>query len=174
MKINDYLLIMKSLTIALFFFLIAVFVANAKNTTLYSSDSHDYISVNFYESDSIETTKEPVENIWDHLTIISDPRIDSLLQIHREENIRKKGLEGYRVQIFQGTKEEANKIKARFLRKYPDCKVYAPFQSPFFTVYVGDFRTKSEALKLQSQIKSEFSNSFIVEGPISFPELNKE
>lgn len=113
---------------------------------------------------------------WDHLTIISDKRINDLLDIQREESIRKGGIDGFRVQIYQGRSlEEAEKIKARFLLQYPDFaadRVYIRFPSPDFRVRVGDFRTRSEAIHMKYKIARNFPNPYIVDDVINFPELD--
>ena len=106
-----------------------------------------------------------------NLTINSDSRIDTLIQIHKEENKRKAGIDGYRVQIFQGNKESAYQAKAKFLVLHEDLKVYVLFQSPDFRVRVGDFRTRSEALKVKRMIENQFSSTFVVEDEINLPDL---
>lgn len=119
--------------------------------------------------DSLQMVREREWN--KHLIINSDSRLDSMIQIHREENTRKNGFDGYRVQIFQGTKDEAYQVKARFISQHEEIKAYVSFQDPYFRVRLGDFRTKSEAIKLKQQIKSEFAASYVVEDLIYFPDL---
>ena len=106
-----------------------------------------------------------------HLNIISDTRLDTLLQIHQEENIRRGGIEGYRLQIFQGSKPEALAIKAKFISKYHNYKVYTPFISPDVYVRIGDFRVESEAVKLKYTIKRDFPNAIVIPSIIEYPEL---
>ncbi|HOO83918.1 MAG TPA: SPOR domain-containing protein [Prolixibacteraceae bacterium] len=121
------------------------------------------------QSDSLDC-----QNRWDHLTIISDSRIDDLLAIHKEECIRKKGIDGYRVQIFQGSMDEAYRVKAKFLSTYPDFpekSVHVKFLTPDFRVRLGDFRNRSEAINLKYKIITDFPNPFIVEDIIDFPEI---
>jgi hypothetical protein len=112
------------------------------------------------------------KNTGKHLIINSDSRVDTLIQIHREENIRKGGIDGFRIQIFQGTKDAAYQVKARFISNFENIKVYVLFQAPDFKVRVGDFRTKSEAIKLNHLIKNEFPAGYIVDDIINFPELS--
>jgi hypothetical protein len=78
------------------------------------------------------------------------------------------------VQIYQGEKDRAYDFKSVFLRKYPDYKVYVLFKTPDFRVRVGDFRTRSEAIKLKYLIEKDFPNSFIVEDFINFPALKTD
>lgn len=116
------------------------------------------------------------QNRWDHLTIISDSRIDDLLAIHKEENLRKKGIDGYRVQIFQGTMDDAYRMKAKFLSLYPEFpekNVHVKFLTPDFRVRIGDFRNRSEAINLKYKIITDFPNPFIVEDIIEFPEIGR-
>jgi hypothetical protein len=129
------------------------------------------------EQSNVTTVADSLQQIrekeWNkHLIINSDSRVDSIIQIHREENIRKNGIDGYRVQIYQGTKEEAYKVKTRFLSLHDNMPAYVKFPSPDFTTKVGDFRTRSEALKLKNLIKDEFPAAFIVDDVINLPELN--
>jgi hypothetical protein len=77
------------------------------------------------------------------------------------------GIPGYRIRIFSGSgvgaKDEQQRVKARFLTLYPDIDAYNRYDEPFFKIYVGDCRTRSEALKLIDQIERNFPNTFIVD-----------
>ena len=77
------------------------------------------------------------------------------------------GIRGYRIRIYSesgvGAKEEQQRQKARFLTLFPDIDAYYRYDEPYFKIYVGDCRTRSEALKLVDRIKREFPNTFIVE-----------
>jgi hypothetical protein len=138
-------------------------------SSAYSTDS---LSAN--NSDSLFVTSDDDEGEWAHLTINSDKRINKLLEISKEENKRQEGMSGYRVQIYQGEKDRAYDFKSEFLRKYPEYKVYVLFKTPDFRVRIGDFRTRSEAIKLKNLIEKDFPNSFIVEDFINFPELKTD
>lgn len=121
------------------------------------------------KDDSLQSIKD---REWDkHLIINSDWRVDSLIQIHKEENQRKKGVEGYRVQIAQGTMEEIRRIEAKFLLQYENIKTHPKFDAPDFRLKVGDFRTRSEAIKFKQLIKTQYPASYVVEDIIEFPEL---
>ena len=81
------------------------------------------------------------------------------------------GVSGYRILIFSdsgiGAKEEQQKIRARFISEFPGVDAYYRYDEPNFKVYVGDCRTRSEALKLHEQIEKKFPNSFIREDYIN-------
>lgn len=122
-----------------------------------------------------DTAKIRLEQEWNrHLIINSDSKVDTLLEIHREENLRKSGLDGFRVQIFQGTKEDAYQVKARFINNHENTRAYVSFNAPDFRVRVGDFRTRSEAIKIKQEVKNEYPAAYVVDDFISFPDLYSE
>jgi len=113
--------------------------------------------------------------IWDKLNIQSEPRIKELLEQHVRQNKKNNSTNGYRLQIYFGSgsnaHEQATKIRTDFLSMHPDEKVYLIFKSPDFKVVVGNFRTKSEALKMQKSLIYQYPNAFIVADEIAFPDL---
>ncbi|MDD4190587.1 MAG: SPOR domain-containing protein [Mangrovibacterium sp.] len=113
--------------------------------------------------------------ILQQIDIQQDSRIGTLLQNHIEQNKRKEGTEGYRVEIFfssgSRSREEAMRKKTEFLKNFPGETAYMSFQSPNFKVRVGDCRTRSEALKLKGRISGHYPNAFIVPDMIQFPKL---
>ncbi|HDS07681.1 MAG TPA: SPOR domain-containing protein [Bacteroides sp.] len=113
----------------------------------------------------------------DPLTRLMDQReegvritVDSLLLVnyykHLARNRQVSGVPGYRIRIFSdsgiGAKEEQQRVRARFLSLYPDVDAYYHYDEPYFKVYVGDCRTKSEALKLYDRVKNNFPNPILV------------
>lgn len=120
------------------------------------------------------TAQTDTDDIWaKHLIINSDSRVDTLIQIHREENIRKGGIDGYRVQIFQGPKDAAYQVEAKFKSIYENVFADTYFKKNIFVVKVGAFRTKSEAIKLKYLIKNEYpvAYTYIIDDVIKLPEL---
>jgi hypothetical protein len=51
---------------------------------------------------------------------------------------------------------------------------YRTYANPYFKVTVGDFRTRSEAMKLLERIRHEFPSAFVVKENITFPVVDKE
>ncbi len=82
------------------------------------------------------------------------------------KNMKSSGVAGYRIRIYSesgiGAKKEQQQVRARFLSLYPGLDAYNRYDEPFFKVYVGDCRTKSDALKLNDIIKKNFPNPIIV------------
>lgn len=87
------------------------------------------------------------------------------------KNSKVTGVPGYRIRIYSesglGAKEEQQRVRAKFLSLYPDTDAYYRYDEPDFKVYVGDCRTRSEALKLYDRIKKNFPNLFLREDYIN-------
>lgn len=87
-------------------------------------------------------------------------------------------ISGYRVRIFfdnkQSARHESEQTLIRFRAMYPDVAVYRTYTNPYFKVTVGDCRTKSEAMKLLSRIKGNFSSAFVVKENIEYPLVDDE
>lgn len=82
-------------------------------------------------------------------------------------------ISGYRVRIFfdnsQTARNASEATLARFAASHPGIAAYRSYQSPYFKVTVGDFRTKSEAMELLERIKGEFPTAFILKENINYP-----
>ncbi|MCK4747753.1 MAG: SPOR domain-containing protein [Bacteroidales bacterium] len=106
--------------------------------------------------------------------------VDSLLLANYykflTQNRKVQGIPGYRIRIYSesgiGSKEKQQRVRARFLSLYPDIDAYYRYDEPFFKVYVGDCRTRSEALKLYDRVKKNFPNPILVEDHINIIGLN--
>ncbi len=60
---------------------------------------------------------------------------------------------GYRLQVLNTrNREEAFKVKAELLQKFPDQKVFALFQSPYFKIRFGNFTDRDEAEKYKKEV----------------------
>ncbi len=110
------------------------------------------------------------------LILNQDERIDELVSRHIRINSEIQGMQGYRIRIFsqsgRGARQNATTARAEFFNKYPDVETYLDYDPPNFRVYVGDFRTRSEALKLQRKIRRDYPYSFIVSSRINLPPLD--
>ena len=95
-----------------------------------------------------------------------EDNINTLFYKHIEFNRKQNGVMGYRIRIFsdsgQPAKQKAMTERSRFVKDHADFNAYLVYDTPNFKIYVGDFRTKSEALKLFKQIKKDFPKAFIV------------
>lgn len=85
---------------------------------------------------------------------------------------------GWRVQIYFGSggsaSQTAKDIQEKFKKEYGlDIGCYIVYEDPYFKVRAGDFRTKAEALKFRETISKNFSNSWIVQDEINYPDLKQ-
>ena len=87
-------------------------------------------------------------------------------------------MSGYRVRIFFDNKQtarvESEETLKRFESMYHDVVAYRTYANPYFKVTVGDFRTRSEAVKLLERIRGAFPSAFVVKENIEFPVVDKE
>lgn len=87
-------------------------------------------------------------------------------------------MSGYRVRIFFDNKQtarvESEETLKRFEKMYHDVTAYRTYANPYFKVTVGDFRTRSEAVKLLERIRGAFPSAFVVKENITFPVVDKE
>ena len=101
--------------------------------------------------------------------------ISDLLIQQYDQNRKTGTFSGYRLQLYFGSgvnaRAHAEKVRTEFNNLYPDMKVYLSFKSPDFIVRAGDFRSRSEALKVLRSLTPGFANAFIVTDEIFSPVL---
>lgn len=125
------------------------------------------------------------QNEYRHLidsivSVNADLRLDSLVSKHIRVNKLKDGIDGYRVQLYSGSgndaRQAANDMRAEFLTLYPNIPAYLVYQSPNFKVRVGDYRTELEAIRTQRELVYLYPQGFVVRDVIKFPilEIEKE
>ena len=113
------------------------------------------------------------------IIIVQDKSIEAAFEHFQAEQSKQNGIDGFRIRIFSDSgpnaKSEFDEAKARFMNVFNDVTVYESFIYPHYKLYVGDFRNKSEALKMLHQIDRYFPNvAFIVPSKINFPKLQTE
>ncbi len=113
------------------------------------------------------------------LTVHKDPLLDSLIARRIEVNKVKPSVSnpapkvatnqiGYRVQIYFGIdRREAFNEQARFKSLYPRLNAYITYKEPNYYVRAGDFRTRLEAQKFQTELRKQFSTLLIIREKIN-------
>ena len=108
------------------------------------------------------------------IEIIQNPTIQSRVNVHLSQQARLNGIKGYRISIYFGSGQDSKKTaeltRANFVTKYSNISCTIKWEYPYFKVYVGDFRTRSEALKFLKQIEYNYPDAFIREDIIEFPD----
>ena len=109
------------------------------------------------------------------INIVQDDDIVRLIDKHLFEEGKKKGIAGYRIRIFSNSGPKARKqgetIMGDFISRYGSVTPYFVFDSPFYRLYVGDFRTRSEAMKFLKSVERIYPDAFIVQSRINYPSL---
>lgn len=96
---------------------------------------------------------------------------DKLIETYQQELEERGGIEGYRVQIYNGKKSACLAKRSEFLTSYPEVTIQMIYESPEYRIQVGDFRTKIEADKFLKEISKQFTGSFTVKTIILLPKL---
>lgn len=83
--------------------------------------------------------------------------------------------QGYRIRIFfdnrQSARGESENIVKSFYDNFPRIPAYRSYTTPYFKVVVGDYRTKSDAIKALHSIKVFYPKAVIVKEQIEYPVL---
>ena len=100
------------------------------------------------------------------IEIIQPVQLENLLKMQIANNRQLKGIPGYRINIFsqagQTARQKAEEVRGNFMRNFPDLETYTEYNPPNWQIFVGDFRTKNEALRERKKIEKIFPIAFIV------------
>lgn len=104
-----------------------------------------------------------------NITVKRDVRVDALMKKNKEINEEVylktiKNMSGYRLQVINtNDRNKALEVKTKMLSEFPSEKIYMLYQSPYFKVQMGNFRTREDATKLLNKVKKVYpSGVFIV------------
>ena len=98
--------------------------------------------------------------------------LDTLIKKNNKVLKSQDGLLGWRVQLtFKSTKEEIKETRSEFIKLYPKIPTYLSYESPYYRICVGNFRTKNEALKLNNFIRKNYVEAYPVKKIIKISEL---
>ena len=105
--------------------------------------------------------------------LVKDEQVLSLINNHIQYNVLKKGVDGYRVQIFfdsgNNSREKALSLRSEFMSKFPNTNAYVIWQQPNYKVRVGNCLTRIEAQKILDEVKPTYINAYIVKDVIEYP-----
>jgi hypothetical protein len=116
------------------------------------------------------------------VVVHKDPRIDLLLKKQGEVNaaIKKanaRTARGYRLLVINTNKrDDAIAAKTKVYTNFPELKAYLVYQSPYFKLKVGNFKTREEAQQYQKSLGYHFPKGvFIMADTIEItPEKDSE
>ncbi len=93
-------------------------------------------------------------------------KFNSYIQSNKE---RKKN--GYRILVYSSNAQNARNISQNIEKElqntYP-IQVYRSYSAPFFTVHIGDFRTKADAMKMCNELLATYPQAKIVRSAIDW------
>ena len=103
-----------------------------------------------------------------HVNVIQDSKIDEVIQKHIAINEEKGIMAGYRIQISAARKQsEIYRTKAMFYKNFPEAKSYVVFNSPYFKLRVGDYRSRLDAYGALQDVLKVFRDAFVIKDDIA-------
>lgn len=82
---------------------------------------------------------------------------------------------GYRIRLFFDNKQtarvESEELEKAFQLQFPQIPIYRSYTNPFFKVVVGDYRTKSDAIRELKNILPYYPKAIVVRESIYFPAI---
>ncbi len=102
------------------------------------------------------------------VTIHKDSRLSLLIkkQIQiNEETTRnaRRSMPGFRLQVINTTdRGDAMEAKTKVYQLYPDLKAYLLYQSPYYRLKVGNFKTRQEAEDYRKTLSRDFNNAVFI------------
>ncbi len=137
--------------------------------TLYQPSDQD--STVMTDTVKLDTIRAIDFNKRGQVTIYKDSRIDAAAQL--DKGPVKMQRPGYRVQIrLSQDREEINLLRAKFLKIYDTHTAHVQYDQPNFTLRVGDFYTRQQALEFKYEIAEHFPSAIVIEDSIELPKLD--
>ena len=102
------------------------------------------------------------------VVVHKDPRLDVLLKKQGDVNaaIKKanaRTAKGFRLLVVNTNKrDEAIAAKTKVYSNFPELKAYLVYQSPYFKLKVGNFKTREEAVQYQKSLGLYFPKGVFV------------
>ena len=99
------------------------------------------------------------------VTINQSPEIESFVFKHLAKSQGTK-VQGWRIRVYSGrghaALKEWDRLSVELQQKY-NVNIYKEFEHPHYKIYMGDFRSRNEALKFSKQIEHKYTP--LINGP---------
>ena len=83
-----------------------------------------------------------------------------------------KPMMGYRIRVFfdsgQSARSKSSQVVYQLRKAYPEMGVYQNFDSPNYIVFLGDFRTRHEAMRTYNEVKTMYPTAMIMRQNINY------
>ncbi len=99
---------------------------------------------------------------------------EAILQAAQQHR-KKPSIPGYRIRLYRGlgrnARSDSERIQAQVKALPLELRVYMAYDAPYYTVAVGDCRTRLEALHLQQLLLPQFPQAFAIADQVAMPPL---
>ncbi len=95
-------------------------------------------------------------------TVTQDPKFENLLKEKRRINSSITVNDRYKIQIYTGDSESSKKALDKFKKQFKNFDGTIIFNTPFYKVWVGNFKTRIEAERNLNTIQSEYPNALLI------------
>lgn len=96
------------------------------------------------------------------VNINQDSKFEQLLVEKRKINNSLTVNESYKIQIFNGSSENAKKTLNEFKQIFTGIDVTIVFNTPYYKVWVGNFKTRIETERNLADIKDRYKNVLLI------------
>lgn len=97
--------------------------------------------------------------------------MQNMLYLYKAKAKKYPQIAGYRIQIFNGRKNDCLSKRADFLRQFPDMNAYLLYEVPEYKTQIGNFRSRLEAEGFLQSILADFPGSFVIATQIEKPKI---
>lgn len=94
--------------------------------------------------------------------VIQDSKFEQILNEKRKINTSLSFIDSYKIQIFNGSNDNAKKILNEFKFENKDIDATIIFNTPNYKVWVGNFKSRIAAEKYLIDIKKKYSSVFLI------------
>ncbi|WP_348797625.1 SPOR domain-containing protein [Flavobacterium adhaerens] len=95
-------------------------------------------------------------------SINQDPKFEQLLNEKRKLNSNLSYNDRYKIQIYNGTSDNAKKTLTEFKQEFKNLDGTIIFNTPNYKVWVGNFRTRMETERFLVEIKKRYKPVFLI------------
>lgn len=96
------------------------------------------------------------------ITVNQDQKIENLLAEKRKINSSITVNDRYKIQIFNGDSDQTKKKLIEFKKEFSNYDATIVFSTPFYKIWVGQFKTRIEAERNLIEIKKKYSTAFLI------------
>lgn len=102
------------------------------------------------------------------VAVYKDPRVALLVKKQaqiNEESVRmsRRRMPGFRIQVVNTTERKvAIDAKSKIYQMYPELQAYLLYQSPYYRLRIGNFKTRQEAEDYQGNLSKVFPGAVFI------------